>query len=635
MSKRSRRAKPAAVPAPIAPPSEDRRWLYALAVAVVVALVFLPAVRNGFVSWDDEENFLENPNYRGLGLANLRWMWTTFHLGHYVPLSWMTLGLDYELWGMNPAGYHATSILIHALNAALLFLLARTLLRRAFPPAASSRRIDWAATVAALVFAIHPLRVESVVWITERRDVLSLFFYLATVLVWLRATSGEVFRARLYWGAVALFLCALLSKATAMTLPAVLLLLDVYPLRRLTASNWRTIASPAVRRAYLELVPFGTLSLASIVLSIIALHPPAQLPLGSKIAVSAFSLCFYLLKFVAPTGLSPLYEMPQRVDPFGGLYIACYAVVVALVVASVALRRRSPGLVAAVVGFVVISLPMLGIVQNGPQVAADRYTYHASPALALLVGAAVFLALDIPSRVRFAVSGVALAALAVATVAQTAVWRDSRVLWSHVLAVQPSSAVAHSAYSSLLFKEGEVQEALDHARRAIALAPNYAEAHNDLGVGLMRTGDPEGGVAEFRRSLALKPTYHEAENNWGIAEAQRGNLAEALVHYRRAVALDPDYADAHVNMGNLLVRERRFAEAMPHYAEALRIRPDEADAHFNWGVALAQQGKFGDAIPHFRAAVRIRPTFQTAQEYIDRAAKLESTKPPTPPLTSR
>ena len=588
--------------------------------------MFLPALRNGFVSWDDEENFLENPNYRGLGLANLRWMWTTFHLGHYVPLSWMTLGLDYELWGMNAAGYHASSVLIHALNAGLLFLLGRTLLRRAFPERASSGAIDWSAAVAALLFALHPLRVESVVWITERRDVLSLFFYLSTILVWLRATSAGTYRARLYWASVVLFVCALLSKATAMTLPAILLLLDVYPLRRLTASNWRDVASPAIRGVYLEIVPFAALSLASIVLSIVALHPPAQLSLGPKLAVSAFSLCFYLLKTVLPTDLSPLYEMPQHVDPLSGVYVACYVAIAILIIAAVVLRKRLPGLVAGVFAFVLIGLPMLGVVQNGPQIAADRYTYHSTPALALLVAATLFLVLQIPTWLRFSVAGIAVAALSAATFAQTNVWHDSRSLWSHVLAVDSTSAVAHSAYSSLLFKEGEVPEALAHARRAIELAPNYAEAHNDLGVGLMRTGDPAGGVVEFQRSLALKPTYHEAENNWGIAEAQRGNLAEALKHYQRAVALDPDYADAHVNIGNLLVRERRFAEAMPHYAEALRIRPDEADAHFNWGVALAQQGKFGDAIPHFKAAVAIRPTFQTAQEYIDRAAKLQSAK---------
>jgi Tfp pilus assembly protein PilF len=379
---------------------------------------------------------------------------------------------------------------------------------------------------------------------------------------------------------------------------------------------------------YLEVVPFATLSAASIVLSIIALHPPAQLPLGNKLAVSAFSLGFYLWKTVVPVGLSPLYEMPQHIDALDGIFVASYVAVAALVVGAILLRKRLPGVVAALTGFVLISLPMLGVVQNGPQIAADRYTYHSTPAIALAAGAAVFLVLRIPSWLRFTISGVAVSSLAVATLAQTAIWRDSRVLWSHVLVIDPSSAVAHSAYSSLLFKEGEVPEALDHARRAIALAPDYAEAHNDLGVGLMRTGDPAGGVVEFKKSLALKPTYHEAENNWGIAEAQRGNLAEALTHYERAVKLDPDYADAHVNMGNLLVRERRFDEAMPHYAEALRIRPDEADAHFNWGVALAQQGKYGDAIPHFRAAVAIRPNFQVALDYMDRASKLQSAKPP-------
>jgi tetratricopeptide (TPR) repeat protein len=629
VAKQSKRTQSVAGARSVAPASDRRRsWLFAIGIAVIVTLVFLPALRNGFVSWDDEKNFLENPRYRGLGLANLRWMWTTFHLGHYVPLSWMTLGLDFDLWGMDAAGYHATSIVIHALNSVLLFVLARMLFRLALSEA-SSRAVDWAGACAALLFALHPLRVESVVWITERRDVLSLFFYLVTIIAWLGAVTVAERRSRLYWGSVALFLCALLSKATAMTLPAVLLLLDVYPLRRLTASNWRDFPSAAIRRIYLEVVPFALLSLASIVLSIIALHPPPQLPLGEKFAVSAFSLCFYLVKSMVPTGLSPLYEMPQHVNAFDGIYIACYIVVTVLIVGAFALRKRWPGLVASLAGFILISLPMLGIVQNGPQIAADRYTYHSAPALALFAGATLFLVLRIPNWARFTVAGLALASLTIVTLGQTYVWHDSEVLWSRVLEVDPSSAVGHSAYSRLFFKEDRIPEALDHARRAVDLAPNFAEARNDLGVGLTRTGDPTAGIAEFQRSLALKPTYDEAENNWGIAEAQRGNLAEAMKHYQRALDLNPDYADVHVNIGNLLVREHREDEAIPHYAEALRIRPDDADAHFNWGVALAQDQKYDDAIAHFRTAVAIRPNFAVAQQYIERAMRLDSAKKAT------
>ena len=631
MSKRSKRNKPLPKTEP-GPPTNSRRRsaLFALGIALAVVVVFLPALRNGFVSWDDQRNFLTNPHYRGLGPSNLAWMWSTFHLGHYVPLSWMTLGLDYELWGMNAAGYHATSVVIHAVDSVLVYFLARRLssLATDTPATERPRRLDYAAAFAALAFALHPLRVESVVWITERRDVLSMFFYLATIMAWLRSIrSGEL---RWYWGSVALFLCALLSKATAMTLPAVLLLLDVYPLRRLTSSTWRDVASPAIRRVYVELIPFGLLSLASIVLSIVALKPPAQLPLGAKVAVSSFSLCFYLLKSFVPAGLSPLYEMPQHVDPSAAVYLGCDLLAIALIAGAVALRKRWPGTAACFLGFVIISLPMLGFVQNGPQIAADRYTYHAAPALAILVGAALFLGDALPMWTRLAAAAGILAALSLATLRQTTVWHDSETLWTRVVALDPASGLGHSGLSSLFFEQDRIAEGFEHAKRAVEVSPNLAEAHNDLGVGLTRTGDPPAGIAEYRRSLELKPTNEEAENNWGIAEVQLGNLAAAMTHYTRAIELNPDYADAHVNIGNLLVREQRHDEAIPHYAAALRIRPDDADAHFNWGVALAQQGKYADAIAHFRSAVAIRPTFEVAKQYIERATRLESAKSAPP-----
>lgn len=633
MSKRSKREKqgPTAVPVVV---STRRTLAFTIGVAVVVVLAFLPALRNGFVAWDDTRNFLENPHYRGLGANNLAWMWSTFLLGHFVPLSWMTLGLDYELWGMDAAGYHATSVVIHAANAALVFLLARRLFGLA-APSTETRARDWAAAFSALVFALHPLRVESVVWITERRDTLSLFFYLTTVLVWLRAVSVERNRGRFYWLSVGLFLCALLSKATAMTVPAVLFLLDIYPLRRLSGAGWLQLKAAETRRVYLEIVPFALLSLGFIVLSIVALHPPPQLALGSKIAVSAFSICFYLLKTVLPTGLSPLYEMPQQINPFGGVYLACYAAVAALVAAAFVLWRRWPGLVAAFAAFALITLPMLGIVQNGPQIAADRYTYHSGPALALVAGAALFLVVRIPDWTRFALGGIVLAALTIATFGQTYVWHDSETLWTRVLEIEPTSGLGHSGLSSLLFKEDRVAEALEHAQRAVEVAPTLAEARNDLGIGLTRSGNVADGVAELQRALLLKPMYEEAENNLGVAEAQLGNLSDAMVHYRRALELNPDYGDAHVNIGNLLVRERKIDEAIPHYVEALRIQPDNADAHFNWGVALAQQEKYRDAIYQFSAAVAIRPNFAVAKQYIERAARLDSTKRATPAPPSR
>src|SRR5438445_12243910 len=212
-------------------------WLVPVLIALVTVAAFLPALQSQFVSWDDAENFLDNPHYRGLGWSQLHWMWTT-HLGHYIPLTWITLGLDYLLWGMNPVGYHLTSLLLHAANAVVFFFVVRRILTLALPsPSERGHALAVSAALAALVFAIHPLRVESVAWATERRDVLSGLFYLSAVLAYLRACDREE-RARGWnWGAVALFAGALLSKSMAVNLPVVLMILDVYPLRRLGGSR--------------------------------------------------------------------------------------------------------------------------------------------------------------------------------------------------------------------------------------------------------------------------------------------------------------------------------------------------------------------------------------------------------------
>jgi Flp pilus assembly protein TadD len=587
-------------------------WGAPVVIAAITFVAFLPALQNGFVSWDDQRNFVENPHFRGLGWAQLSWMWTTFHMGHYVPLSWMTLGFDYAVWGMNPLGYHLTSLLIHTANAVLVYVLAERLLRLAFaPPRVSERRIAIAAALGALLFAVHPLRVESVAWATERRDVLSLLFYLVSTLAYLRYATTASRRA--YAVALGAFVCALLSKATSMTLPAVLLLLNVYPLRRFAEHR---------RQVILELVPFAALSAASALESIIALHPPNQLGVAQKIAVSAYSLVFYVWKTILPTGLSPLYEMPQRVVPTASAFLVSYALVIALCAGAWMVRRRAPALTAAWAAFVLIGLPMLGVVQNGPQIAADRYTYHAAPALAILVAVALLSLRPRDFKLVTSLAGAAALLLALLTWDQTQVWHDSESLWTRVLDVDPNSSMGHSAWATLLFKQNRVEEALAHSRRAVELAPGYAEAHNDLGVGLARIGEMDSAVSQYKQALAIKPEYDEAENNLGIAIVQQGNVSGAVDHYKRALELNPENADAHVNWGNALVRLGRPAEAETHYREALEINPADADAHHNWGVALAQQGKFTDAIVHFQRALAIAPNYTEAAAYLAQAEKL-------------
>src|SRR3989441_4892002 len=463
-------------------------WLVPVLIALVTVAAFLPALQNQFVSWDDDENFLDNPHYRGLGWSPLRWMWTT-HQGHYIPLTWMTLGLDYLLWGMNPFGYHLTSLLLHAANAVVFFFVVRRILTRALPsPSERGHALAVAAGFAALVFAIHPLRVESVAWVTERRDVLSGLFYLSAILMYLRACERGARGRGWYWAAVGLFAGALLSKSMVVNLPFVLLILDVYPLRRLGGFvGWWS--GPA-RRVYVEKIPFVFLAAAASAVALMAqlsVHTVtslAQLSVPGRLAVSAYGLSFYLWKTVAPVNLSPLYELPRTMDPVAPPFILSYALVLAIMAIILALRRRVPGLPAAWVAYVVVLLPVLGIVQSGPQSAADRYTYLAGLGGAILAGAGL-LSCWRTSRTSktgrpqtVAIAGVAtcvVVGLGALTWNQAQVWHDSEKLWTHALAMDPQSSIAENNLGVARAVERKLAEAIEHYQRALQIRPKYAE----------------------------------------------------------------------------------------------------------------------------------------------------------------
>jgi Flp pilus assembly protein TadD len=611
MSKRRANAAPA------------RGWIGPVVVALVTFVAFIPTLTNSWVTWDDDRNFLDNIHYRGLGASHLRWMWTTFHMGHYIPFSWMTLGVDYELWGMDARGYHLTNLVLHCVNAVLVYFIARRILRLAMPRAANEpRRLIAASAFAALVFAIHPLRVESVAWATERRDVLSGCFFWAAALAYLRYAETPDEERRWYWATLGLYACAMLSKATSITLPALLVLLNIYPLRRIGgAAGWWT---PATRRVLLEVLPVGLISLAAVPVTLIALAPPNQLSLAAKIAVSVYSLALYLWKTVVPIRLSPLYGMPLHVDPGEARFVVSYVFITALTVAAWLARRRLPSVPMALLGFLAVTFPLLGIVQNGPQIAADRYTYHAAPALAILVGGAL-LTLTGGGFTALARSAAAIVVgvFGVLTWRQTEVWHDPATFWSYVLQRDSTSSIAETALGTLYLHERKFPEAVQHLQRATQLDSSYAEGHDNLGIALSNLGRVDEALAEFRTAITLDPRNAESHNNLGIALARQGNLREAVAEYRTALAINPDYADAHTNWGNALLRLGQVDDAISHYGEAVRLRPDLADAHLNWGVALAQRGRYAEAIEHFRAALAVDPTNADARAYLDRAIDLQ------------
>src|SRR5437870_9543454 len=439
-----------------------QRWvprLIPVLIALVTVAAFLPTLHNQFVNWDDEENFLDNPDYRGLAWTQLRWMWTT-HLGHYIPLTWMTLGLDYLLWGMNPFGYHLTSLLLHAANAGVFFFVVRRILTLALPSRSErGHALAVSAGFAALVFAIHPLRAESVAWVTERRDVLSGLFYLSAILVYLRACERGARGRGWYWLSVAVFGCALLSKSMVVNLPVVLLILDVYPLRRLGGFvGWW---SEPARRIYVEKIPFVLLAAAASAVAVMAqlshntMVSVVQLSGLGRLAVSMYGLSFYLWKTVAPVNLSPLYELPPTGNPWPPPFLLSYGLVLAITAIVLAFRRRVPGLLAAWVAYIVVLLPVLGIFQSGPQIAADRYTYLAGLGWAILAGAGLLSCWRSSRRSKtgtpatWLLTGIALCVvvgLGVLTWSQAKVWRDSERLWAHTLAIDPDSPLAQNNF---------------------------------------------------------------------------------------------------------------------------------------------------------------------------------------------
>jgi tetratricopeptide (TPR) repeat protein len=613
------------------------RWLVPSLVALVTFAAFLPTLQNQFVKWDDDENFANNPHYRGLAWSHLRWMWTTFHMGQYIPLTWMTLGMDYQLWGMNPVGYHLTSLLLHAANAVVFYFVVLRLLTLALPgPSERGHALAVSSGFAALVFAIHPLRVESVAWVTERRDVLSGLFYLLTILVYLRACEGEERGRRRYGLSVALFACALLSKSMAVSLPVVLLILDVYPLRRLGGSlGW---SSKPVRRIYVEKIPFVLLAGAASAMAFKALsviHNMARLAdlsAPGRLAVSAYGLSFYLCKMIVPSNLSPLYEMPPVLDVWAMPFVLSYALVLVITALAVALRRRVPGLLAAWVAYVVILLPVLGIFQNGPQIAADRYTYLAALGWATLAGAGLLSCWRTLTRSRtgtpttLPLASIAACCVVVAlgtlTWNQGRVWRDSERLWAYALTLDPNSSIAHNNLGAELIEQGKLPEAIEHIQQALRVKPDDASAHTNWGLALIYQGEPAEAIEHLQQALRIEPDSAEAHAHWGLALIHQGKPAEAIEHFQEALRIEPDLAEAHAHWGLALARQSKLTEAIEHFQEALRLRPDVAEVHNSWGVALARQGDPVEVIRHFLRIVDTRSELARSSHGLDRERNL-------------
>ena len=524
---------------------ERAQRLFPLTVALLTLIVFLPALRNDFVNWDDARNFLTNNDYRGLGVHQLKWMWTSHLLGRYVPLSWMTLGLDYTIWGMDPVGYHLTNLLWHTANAVLMYFLALELLRVAM---SQNRSVSLGAFFAALFFAIHPLRAESVAWVTERRDLVSGLFYLVAVLLYVRGCrSGQRIPGKYYWGCFASFLAAILSKEMVVTLPVVLLILDVYPFRRIGV------------QALIEKIPFLIVSIADSGFAVYIGRQEgltsslAHVNVFSRLAISTYGLAFYVWKTLVPFHLSPFYALTShRVDPRGLPFLGSAMVVMGITATASFLRRRLPGLPTVWATYAVTLLPVLGIFQNGLQITADRYSYLACIGWGLIAGACL---IHVQPAIATSAAAVALAVLSCLTWQQVQIWQDSETLWRHALKIE-QSAVAWNNLGLALAERGDTLAAIEQYKHSLRMDPDFEYAHNNLGHALLEIQDWDDARREFEAALKVKQDLPDAHNGLGIALMMQNRLNEAIAQFQIALQLYPTYDDARANLARALALKK-------------------------------------------------------------------------------
>jgi tetratricopeptide (TPR) repeat protein len=618
------------VPAPTAAHVRPARDLPALLIALAAFVCMGPALHAAFVNWDDHLTFTENPHYRGLSPTHLAWMLTTTHLGQYRPLTWLTYGLDYTIWGMNPTGYHLTNMLLHAANGVVLYALLVLLLERVFPASPRVRAVPepyGAAALGALFFAIHPLRVEAVAWATERQEVLCGLFFLLSVLAYVQMLDPQrcAVRSRRtwYWVSIGCFALSLLSKPAGLTLPLVLLVLDAYPLGRLAAaqatagSRWRVVGALLV-----EKIPYVVLAVAALVAAFVAKQPAALVPfaehgLTARVAQAAYGLCFYLWKTVAPVGLSPLYLLERPLHPTAPKYVVSALVAAVVTAVAVRYRHRWPWGLATWVSYVVLAAPVLGFAQNGVQVAADRYTYVACLPWAVLLAAGVHrLRRAWHTRppappVRLAVLAtvtVTLALFALRTYEQAAVWRDSLTLWNRVLEVEPANYVAYNNRGNVRQLMGDVAGAIADYDQAIRFDPGYASAYTNRGYARQVKGDLDGALADCERAIGLDPENPEVRYNCGNARKAKGDLAGALADYSETIRLNPAHVGAYANRGNARQASGDLDGARRDYDTALALQPGSAMLYNNRAAVHRTQGHLDAAIADFTTALRLEPT---------------------------
>lgn len=648
-----------------------------LLLFLVTACVFSPSLRNDFVAWDDNHTFYQNPHIQGMDAARLHWMFTNVSYSmRYKPLSWLAYALIYEADGMRPFGFHLAGLLLHCSNAALCFVVFRRLLAAGFGSNQNQKPddvISLSAAMGALLWAVHPLRVEPVARATDLTYDQSLFFTLISLWCYLRAVAdagGGAMWNRWYAGAVVAFGLAMLSYPFVFGYAGVLVVLDFYPLERLHggASGWR---HGAIRRILLEKVPF--LLLASLIgLTIYGrlngqdIFPARmvgpQPGLFGRAMQALYVWAYYLWKPWVPFHLSPIYATLVNFNPWGWSFVASAISVIGLTFILVWKRRAWPFGLASWACHLVLLLPALGLTEH-PHFANDRYDHVAGMVWAVLIAAGCVWCcrrFGHPLRIFALLSALAVI-LGFQSWQQLRVWRDTPALFGHMIAelgdnplrefihlcfgswyatqfdsegavrelqialsIDPNDPEAHKDLGIVLANEGKLGESVRHLREAARLDPDDPLTQKRLGAMLVLVGAPDEAVAHYQEALRLAPEDFEAHEQLGVLLCNEGRTAEAIGHFKEALACRPDSPEAHNGLGVALLNAGGLDDAIVQFRDALNLRPDYPEAHNGLGVALFNQGQVDEAINHFQMALRLRPDYADARTNLEGALARKS-----------
>jgi protein O-mannosyl-transferase len=617
--------------------------IIAALVAIVTFIVFLPALQNKFITWDDDIFVYENPHIRSLNPQFFQWAFTNRQY-QWSPLRWISHAVDYKIWGLNATGHHLSSIILHSLNAFLVVILVVKLLemikRKMIPSLAAEEGANFrrkaliAGAITGLLFSIHPLRVESVVWASARKDVLFAFFFLLSLISYLHyyKFSDNRRKKHLYYLlTLVFFIMSVMSKAAAVTLPFVLVLLDFYPLERV---NFRSVLGDW-RRLFVEKLPFLAIG-GAVAWMNIGLHEGMGVivPIGAisymdRVLLAIKNFAFYLMKMIWPFHLTLVYGEAYNVSfsTFEAIGLVFFLAAATALCIFLWYRGKKLWLVVWMY-YIVMLLPVSVIKIYSFSFAHDRYTYMPSIGPFLVIGLTTATIYEKVSNakqwrlifkmVSVAVAIATLISISYITIQQIGLWKNSIVFWNYVIEKAPGRVpIAHNNLGNAYLSVGLFDKAIEQYQTALSLNPNYTRAHNNLGNAYQYKGLFDKAIEQYQKALSLKPDYIEAYINLGVMYQSKGLFDKAIEQYQTALSLKPDHAEAHYNLGLAYQSKDLFDKAIEQYQTALSLKPDFAEAHKNLGISYIRKGLKNEAIREFKTALKISPNLTDVRQALE------------------